>query len=126
MDSNKSTTIGILLILLVFLGWMLLNRPTPPPATIKHDSTTAVTGTTPGNSTEPAAPATASGPSAIPPANLSSVFKSDSAVPQASKSIETPLFSAKIGSKGASLTNFTLKKYKTWNGKPVDLINQQR
>lgn len=123
MDSNKSTTIGILLILLVFLGWMLLNRPTPPPATVKHDSTTAVTGST---SAEPTAPATASSPLAIPAANMSTVFKGDSSVPAATKSIETPLFSAQIGSKGASLTHFTLKNYKTWNGKPVDLINQQR
>jgi YidC/Oxa1 family membrane protein insertase len=124
MDSNKSTTIGILLILLVFFGWMMLNKPTPPPTTVKKDSTTAVTGT-PGTSGQPTAPATSSSVSAIPPANQSAVFTSDSAVPMASKKIETPLYSAEIGSKGASLTHFVLKSYKTWNGKPVDLMNQQ-
>lgn len=131
MDSNKSTTIGILLILLVFFGWMMLNRPTPPVEPVTKDTTTAVTGTpsaTSGQQTsaEPTAPATASSASAIPAANLSTVFTADSSVPAATKKVETPLFSAEIGSKGASLTHYVLKNYKTWNGKPVDLIHQQR
>lgn len=133
MDSNKSTTIGILLILLLFFVWMSLNKPTPPASTSMTDSTTVVTRTDSASgstSTEPTAPATASGPQAAAPptsaANVSTVFTADSAVPAATKQIETPLFSAEIRSRGASLTHFVLKNYKTWNKQPVDLVNQTR
>ena len=36
--------------------------------------------------------------------------------------VETPLFQAKISSRGATITSWKLKKYKTYNGKLVQLI----
>ena len=59
MDSNKSTTIGILLILLLFFVWMFLNKPTPPPDLAKRDSTSATAPNSQAPSSgQPTAPAT--------------------------------------------------------------------
>lgn len=127
MDSNKSTTIGIMLILLLFFGWMMMNQPKEIPPTAQKDSTGRVQK--PGTSAEPAAPATPGAqinPAQQVNANRSQVFTADSTVTMVSKKIETVLFSAEIDAQGANLKHFVLKKYKTWNQQPLDLINQQR
>jgi YidC/Oxa1 family membrane protein insertase len=110
--NNRSTTIGLALIFLIFFAWLILNQPkkqpTPPPA----KPVAADTAQKPGAITSPRA------------AETSVFFKPDSAVTDVEKKIETPLVSATVSSKGGAISSWVLKNYKTWDQKPLDLIDQ--
>jgi YidC/Oxa1 family membrane protein insertase len=108
--NNRSTTIGLALIFIIFFGWLILNQPKkqpPPPAKpVAADTTQAQ-----------AAPA----PKAV---ETSTFFKPDSALPAIDKKIETPLVSATVSSHGGTISSWVLKQYKTWDQKPLDLVDQ--
>ncbi len=123
MNSSRQTTIGIVLILILFFGWMIFNQPkskpksastTPTPAAMQDSL--AKTGVAP---TAAATPTVAQ----IAPVG-SSVVKADSAAPLVIKKIETPLVNAEISSKGGSISSWILKNFKTWDKKPLNLVDQ--
>ena len=117
MNSSRTTTIGIFLILLVFFGWMIFNQPAPQPPKPAAKPTAAATDSakpaeTPSTTTVAPAPAT------------SAVIKADSAIVETSKKIETPLVTGTISSKGGSISSWVMKHYLTWDKKPLDLVDQ--
>jgi YidC/Oxa1 family membrane protein insertase len=117
MNSSRTTTIGIFLILLVFFGWMIFNQPAPQPPkpAAKHTAT----------STDSTKPATTPTPATIAPAPATSaVIKADSAVTETSRKIETPLLTGTISSKGGTISSWVMKHYLTWDKKPLDLVDQ--
>jgi YidC/Oxa1 family membrane protein insertase len=126
MNSNKTTTIGIALMLLIFIAWFVLNQPKQPPQT---PGTKADSGHVAQNA--PATPAdtahAAAGTAATATDTAQSTLGGFSAqpVPESKKVIETPLFTATVSSKGAMISSFVLKNYLTWDKKPLDLVNQQ-
>lgn len=125
MNSNKTTTIGIALMMLIFLAWFFLNQPKPTPqqAGTKADSA-HVAQTSPADTGAAAAPASA--PAAVD-SNRSTSFGAITAAagPETTKVIETPLFTATISSRGGMISSFVLKNYLTSDKKPLDLVNQQ-
>ncbi len=128
MDSSKTTTtIGVVLIFAVFAIWLYMmnqqqaklakQQPRPVAAdTIRLDTNTpspAITDTThPSDRTDTT--------------NLqhSAVFNATESASSTTKTIETPLFTATIGSKGAAITSFVLRDYKTWEKQPLDLVGK--
>jgi YidC/Oxa1 family membrane protein insertase len=127
-ESSKTTTIGVALIMLVFLGWFFLNQPKPNPASnTAVDSThqAAVSNTDSASALAHARDTVHPGSPAATAAATSTVFtaKADS-TPAIEKHIETPLYSATISSKGASLSSFVLKKYLTPGKQPVQLVGK--
>jgi YidC/Oxa1 family membrane protein insertase len=135
MNSNKTTPIGIALILLIFFGWVYLNQPKEPlkqNSAASADSSHVSQAAPVTDSAKPAAdtagvtgaPAAAS---ATPDSTTSNSFGSLSttAQPEVTKVIVTPLFTATLSSKGAMISSFILKNYVTWDNKPLDLVNQQ-
>ncbi len=123
MNDNKTTTIGIILIFVVFIGWFIYmngQTPKPSPKTAKPVATdTAKAATPPPATTAEVTPPTRD------TVQHSSVFSTTSTVPEVTKTIETPLFTAVVSSNGAAISDFQLKQYKTWDKKPVDLINHE-
>lgn len=117
MNSSRTTTIGIFLILLVFFGWMMFNQPAPTPPKPAAKSATTVT-----DSTKTAA--TPSAATIAPPPATSAVIKADSAIPEVSKKIQTPLLTGTISSKGGTISSWVMQHYLTWDKKPLDLIDQ--
>jgi YidC/Oxa1 family membrane protein insertase len=113
MNSSRSTTIAIFLILLIFFGWMIFNQPKPTPKPAQK--------ATPAQDTQASAPKAPIAPVII---EHSQAVKADSSVPLTAKQIETPLVSAEISSKGGSISRWVLKHYLTWDKKPLDLIDQ--
>lgn len=109
--SNRSTTIGLALIFLIFFAWLILNQPKkqppPPPKPVATDTTKA-----PQATPAPQTPET------------SAFFERDTTVSPVVKRIETPLVSASIASHGGTISSWVLKEYKTWDQKPLDLIDQ--
>jgi YidC/Oxa1 family membrane protein insertase len=127
MDSSKTTTIGIVLIIVVFIGWMIwmnaeqakLPKPAAPVATADTTHVTvppALPGVTQSESPS-------MGNSAIDTSQRSSLFAAIQPAPIVTKSIETPYFTAQINSNGAAISSFILKRYNTWEKKPVELVN---
>ena len=131
MDSSKTTTIGIILIFVVFIGWLVMMNneqpkvPNQPTAASTAETTKAVQPQASAQAPAPAAPEAAPpSPLATDTANESNVFARTSSAPAVTKDIETPLVSAEISSKGAAITSYILKKYQTWEHTPVQLVNQ--
>ncbi|HEY6171426.1 MAG TPA: membrane protein insertase YidC, partial [Candidatus Kapabacteria bacterium] len=118
MNSSRTTTIGIFLILLVFFGWMMFNQPEPQPPKPAAKQTTASADSA-KSSTTPSA-ATIAPPAAV----TSAVIKTDSAIAETLKKIETPLVSGTISSKGGTISSWVMKNYLTWDKKPLNLVDQ--
>jgi len=119
MDSSKSTIIGFILIFVVFVGWLVymngqqakLPKQTPPTAA---ETTKVVTPPAPDSSAK----------ADTSQQNRSKVFALDTtAAPAVTKTIQTPFFIAIVSSKGAAISSFQLSEYKTWDKKPVELVN---
>lgn len=121
MNSSRQTTIGIVLILILFFGWMVFNQPKPKPA--PKPSATQLNAASPTDSlAKNGALPTIAPNMPIPP--HSDVVKTDSLAPSIVKKIETPLLTAEISSKGGTISSWVLKKYLTWDKKPLNLIDQ--
>ena len=121
MDSSKSTIIGIVLIFLVFVGWlywMSANQQKPT----KQSSPPVAADTSHVSTPSPASPPSSA--KAEIPKDTSSVFPSATAAAR-TKTVETPYFTAQVSSNGAALSSFVLKQYKTWDKKPVELIDPE-
>lgn len=119
---DKRTIAAFVLIGLVFLSWSLFFSPKAPPPKQGAD-TTAIAGqqagdstTTPGGDTNTTQP----GNAGVDPNDPYAQYKTGD---WHFVTIETPLYTAVLNSKGGLLQRFTLKKYKSWYGDPVQLIN---
>ena len=117
MNSSRSTTIAIALIVVIVFGWLILNQPkqkpqAPKPAPAAFDS----------SKIEAVSPTV----SAPKPAEHSTVFPVDSSAANQNIHIETPLVTAVISSKGGNISSWILKNYKTFDKKPLELVDQSR
>lgn len=115
MNSSRSTTIAIALILLVFFGWLILNQPKQKPQAPKPPPTAVDSSTI-----QAASPAIAQ----ARPVEHSTVFPVDSSSVNQTIRIETPLVSASISGKGGNISSWILKNYKTFDKKPLELVDQ--
>ena len=97
---------------------MSKQEPTPP----VHKTGTVDTSHAVASPATAQANSQGNAPSASPAA--STVFLPDTTIASVSKTIETPFFTAIISSKGASISSFVLRQYKTWDKKPLELVNQ--
>ena len=119
MNSSRSTTIAIALILLIFFGWLILNQPKTKPNVPKTATPTAI-----DTVTKAAESTTLSAAVSTKQADRSGVFPVDSSIESKSQTIETPLLKAVISSKGGNISSWILKNYKTFDKKPLELIDQ--
>ena len=127
MDSTRSTTIGIGLIMAVFLAWFFLNAPKRPKTPPVSDSAIAAHVR---DSSSQAAPAAPSHTDTTRTTTTADTAHNPNMLPRASAAekeiaIETPLVTGSITSHGGALKHWVLKSYKTWEKKPLDLVNQQ-
>jgi YidC/Oxa1 family membrane protein insertase len=120
---DKQTTIGFILIGLILFIWMWLSAPPPQhPGAPKSDTTTS------------SKPAPMSG----------AMVRKEAEVPQTAQDtlgryfaplgvgsekiliVETDLYRAEISTKGGLVKKWELKKFKTWDGYPVELVDYDR
>lgn len=132
MDSQKTTTtVGVVLIFAVFAVWLYFMNEQQAKLAKQHkpvaaDTTQAVTQQPqklPSDSTSTPTDSTAAKPDASQQ-ERSVVFAAPGKTDSISKTIETPLFTATISSKGAAISSFVLHDYKTWDKQPLDLISK--
>lgn len=124
---DKRTVAAFILIGLVFLVWTMFFTPKPPEQqniagdtnSTQQTQTPGTTDTTPTDSGNTGQPA--SGQDTVPVANdLYAGYKSGT---ERYLTIETPLYIAKLNTKGGLLARFTLKNYNSWYREPAQLIN---
>lgn len=117
---ERSQTIGFILIFLVLMAWLWLNTPPPDPmanrpAPTAADSTREAVAQS-GRTTTPAE---------IPTAKDTSVgkyFAGRDLDRDRSIIVETDLFRVVLSTKGASIAQWELKTFNTWDGYPVQLV----
>jgi YidC/Oxa1 family membrane protein insertase len=121
---DKQTTLGFILIGLVMLVWMWFQAPAPQPAKAPGRDTVAVkvreTPPPPAPGDTPAAPAQGTSKAA----DMGRFFAKRSAGAEKVLIVETDLYRAEISSRGGVIRSWVLKKYLTWDMRPVDLVVQ--
>jgi len=133
---GKSETIGIILITLVLFVWMYFNAPKPA----QHNQQQATEQSSPTVTPTPGQETGQPGKLAPQPEKSAasvSVSRSDTtAVSEYGKifaplsrgtaktiTIETDLYTTVLTTQGGMIGRWTLADYKTWRGKPVELVN---
>lgn len=121
---DKQTTLGFILIGLVMLVWMWFQAPAPQPAKPSGRDTVAA------KVRENPPPHVASDMQAAPaqgtprPADMGRFFAQRAAGAEKILIVETDLYRAEISSRGGAIRSWVLKKYLTWDMRPVDLVVQ--
>jgi YidC/Oxa1 family membrane protein insertase len=118
---DRQSTIGFVLIFVVLVAWMWLNSPKPQQqaprdkiVNVKKDSV----------KTEKAAPTEIQPTDTIVSANAyGKYFSARAKGNEQIITIETELYRAELSSKGGVVKTWELKNYKTWDGKPVQLVD---
>ncbi len=115
---GRQETIGFILIFVVLMVWMWVQSPTPPPPQTQshqeliNDSVRVKQQQTPvEKKTDAEKPST------------SHFFATRTSGEEKVLILETDLFKAEITTKGGLIRKWELKKYKTWNGEPVQLVD---
>jgi len=116
---DRQSTIGFILIFVVLVVWMWLNspvqRPKPVDQTVKSVQIKDTAKVIPQNPAEP---------KEKQETNPYGKFFSDRAKGiEKVVHIETDLYSADVSTKGGALKKWELKKFKTWDGHPVQLVD---
>src|SRR5713101_1340121 len=121
---DRTTIIGFILIAVVLMVWIWMNSPPPQKIVPNQDSTTHRTGVVSDTSAESkTSPGTAK---QTVTDSLGKFFSHLGGSGEKVFSIDADHFKAEISSKGGSIKSWELKDFKTWNGYPVDLVNQSR
>ena len=115
---DRQSIAGFILIFIVLVVWMWLNSPVQKPRPVEQSTKSGqVKDTVKANVQKPPEPTEKK------EMNPYGKFFSDRA--QGTEkiiSIETDYYSAQISSKGGTLRKWELKKFKTWYGSPVQLV----
>jgi YidC/Oxa1 family membrane protein insertase len=116
---DRQSTIGFILIFVVLVLWMWLNSPVQRPKQIEQTAKTAQIKDT-VNVNKQDLPALKEKQEANP---YGKFFSNRAKGIEKIISIETDFYSAEISTKGGVLKKWELKKFKTWDGYPVQLVD---
>ncbi|MEI8134235.1 MAG: membrane protein insertase YidC [bacterium] len=120
MNSSRTTTIGIALIIAIVFGWLILNQPKQKPQPPKTAPVATQTDTAKAAATAPMAT------TIDRVGSTSGLFKPDSTVVNHFVQIETPLAAGVVSSHGGNISSWVLKSYKTFQKMPLELIDQSQ
>ncbi len=119
---DRNTIIGFVLIGIVLMVWMWMNAPQPEKPLLTSDSThvkktamDSITTNTP-----------ASKVNIQPPDTLGKYFSSLNRGEEKRFIVETDNYRATISTRGGTIRVWELKKYKTWDQYPVNLVSDEK
>ena len=115
---DKNAVIGFVLIGIVLMVWMWVNAPPPQQPQQHADSTLVQHAPADTAKPQPAAPQRAAAPQDTLGKYFSRLARGDEKV----LVVETESYRAEISTRGGNIRSWTLKKYKTWDQQPVDLL----
>lgn len=118
---DRNTTIGFVLIGLVLMLWMWMNAPQQSSKlTVRQDSISTVASIPDSARAKRLFTETKQ----ITADTLGKFFKDHNTGVERNIVIDGEMYRAQLSSKGGIITSWELKNFKTWNGFPVNLINQ--
>ena len=130
---GKKETIGIVLITLVLFVWMYFNTPKAPVQTPQSKATSEqsvdTTGTTGEHGSRQMMARMSDEGASSGTADTAAVNRYGTAFAHLATgtektiTIETSLYKAVLTTQGGMIKDWTLIKYKTWNGGPLELVN---
>jgi YidC/Oxa1 family membrane protein insertase len=115
---DRQSILGFILIFVVLMAWIWLNSPPQPKQAKEIAKQGQIKDTIKVPESKPQEPKATQ---EVKP--YGRFFTERAKGREKIISIETDIYSAEISSKGAVLKKWELKKYKTWNGYPVQLID---
>ncbi len=123
---DKQTTFGFILIAVVLMAWMWWSSPRPSPQQLNGKQASEQQKDS-VLSSKPAAPKAAVEHAAesqdLSPRDSLGKFFAHSAVGREDiVTVETDLYTAEISTRGGVIRRFELKNYKTWDQRPVQLV----
>jgi YidC/Oxa1 family membrane protein insertase len=118
---DRTTVIGFILIGIVLMVWMWMNAPPPGQPAPGQDSLSHRTSLPVDTQRVPVG----SPPKESAQDSLGKFFSPLLAGTERSILIKGSDFVATLSTRGGLITQWVLKKYTTWNGYPVDLINRE-
>ncbi len=121
---DRQATFGFVLIFVLLMVWMYMNNPKPQPAEQKNQQVQQKAppkDTTKQEATRPTEVKPASTPNPF-----GEFFSARSSGIDRFVTIQTDLYTAVISSKGGLITRWELKNFKTWDGHPVQLVDEEK
>jgi YidC/Oxa1 family membrane protein insertase len=118
---DRQSILGFVLIFVILVAWMWINSPQqkqPPPASVKQTATR--------DSVKVEQPKKVEVKTSEGPDQFGKFFAERAKGAEHIFRIETDLYTAELSSKGGLIRKWELKNYKTWNGYPVQLVNDSR
>jgi YidC/Oxa1 family membrane protein insertase len=125
---DKQTTLGFVLIALVLLVWIWWSTPQQipkPPVNPHQEAVQDTAKTEPPVAPKILAPQTETDIEPAMKDSLGKFFANDTKGEAQIFTIETDHYIAEVSSKGAVILKWELKDFKTWDGYPVQLVNQK-
>jgi YidC/Oxa1 family membrane protein insertase len=121
---DKQSIIGFVLIMLVLLVWMWTQAPPPQrPQAYPHDSLQARSVTRDSVVVPQPVPARHEAQPQTTPESLGKYFAHLATGEEKILVVKTDLYTAEITTKGGLIRKWELKKYKTWDKLPVQLVD---
>ena len=124
---DRNTTIGFVLIGLVLIVWMWMQAP--PPAAVRPPAPDSLRAaqSVPRDTVRPRVQAAAPDTGAHTPADLyGTYFASRVKGEEKIIVIATDRYTAEVSTKGGLLRKWELTGFKTWDGNPVQLVDEER
>ena len=118
---DRNSTIGFVLIFMLLMVWMYMNSPKP---TQTQDQ--AQQGVVKKDTLKPVEVKPQEHKPKTTPNLFGEYFATRANGVDQLITIETDLYTAEISSKGGLITRWELKKYKTWDGYPVQLVDYDK
>jgi len=123
---DRQATLGFLLIFVILMAWMWYNASQAPKQDAQktlQSQTRDSTKTPPAEKSQPK-PQSTSKESSIDP--YGKFFSQRASGKERLIEIETDMFVAELSTKGGVIRRWELKKYKTWDGFPVQLVDYDK
>lgn len=118
---DRQSILGYILIFILLIVWMWMNSPQPSQQT-PHDQTSGQSTAVSDSAKKPEPRQTA--PDTVVQANpLGRYFAGREKGVARTITIETDRFIAEVSTKGGLITRWELKKYQTWDKKPLQLVD---
>lgn len=118
---DRNATFGFVLIFLLLMVWMYMNSPKPTPVQEQAQQSVVTKDTA-----KPAEPKPRPQQEAKTVNEYGEFFVNRSKGVNKWITIQTDLYTAQVSTRGALITEWELKKYKTWDGQPVQLVSYDK
>jgi YidC/Oxa1 family membrane protein insertase len=122
---DRQSTLGFVLIGIILIAWMWWQSPSPQPQQARGTDTTHAVVAKPAKP-EPAPVAAAPAKRDSTPDQLGTFFAGRDKGEEKVVIIKTDLYTAEVTSKGGLLRKWELSGYKTWDGRPVQLVDYDK